>query len=183
MNEWTQKDITRLAQGFYEGQSLKNLSSSLNRTPSALNKALTRFGIRQKKPKKTSQNGDNKGKKFDLDMAFTAKKQNKISMRTSLQENAKKHKVPFNKAVQSLYQEHLQAKKDHKIQWITLSEVVQFLLKKGHVIFVESKSQNNGEIYYYCEGKHLRPYELVIKMNQYRCEEKKQTLYVKEITW
>ena len=43
---WTSEDIAFLKKGFEQKDSIKTLAWKLNRTPTALNKALTRFGIR-----------------------------------------------------------------------------------------------------------------------------------------
>lgn len=53
-NLWTKEDIKLLKQYFLKGESIKIIARKLQRTPSALNKALTRFGIRSlKKTRKT----------------------------------------------------------------------------------------------------------------------------------
>lgn len=47
-HEWTSKDIHTLKLAFLEGLPIKQIAKHLKRTPTALNKALTRFGIRPK---------------------------------------------------------------------------------------------------------------------------------------
>lgn len=46
---WASKDIEALKAGFLVGMSMKELARDLQRTPTALNKALSRFNIRERK--------------------------------------------------------------------------------------------------------------------------------------
>lgn len=43
---WTQEEIEKMKLNFLKGKSIKTMARELGRTPSALNKALSRFGVR-----------------------------------------------------------------------------------------------------------------------------------------
>ena len=45
--EWTSGDIEQMKVAFLQGKTIKVIAKQLGRTPTALNKALSRFGIRQ----------------------------------------------------------------------------------------------------------------------------------------
>ena len=45
-HEWSATDIAKARSYFLAGASLKNIASELKRSPTAINKALSRFGIR-----------------------------------------------------------------------------------------------------------------------------------------
>jgi len=51
MREWTSKEIKELKEYFISGRSLKDMSALLGRSITAINKSLTRFEIRQYKPR------------------------------------------------------------------------------------------------------------------------------------
>lgn len=69
MNPWTQEDIDQLAHHFYAGMSLKAMSCTLNRSTSALSKALTRFGIRPTNPNRLLLRNRQKTKSFDASLS------------------------------------------------------------------------------------------------------------------
>jgi hypothetical protein len=46
LNLWTQEEIEKMKLNFLKGKSIKTMARELGRTPTALNKALSRFGIR-----------------------------------------------------------------------------------------------------------------------------------------
>lgn len=46
---WTKKEIDILRSGFYEGKLVKTLASEIGRSPSAVNKFLSRSGIRTRR--------------------------------------------------------------------------------------------------------------------------------------
>ena len=47
--EWTVQDIEKMKMAFLEGKKIKIIAKQLGRSPTALNKALSRFGIRESK--------------------------------------------------------------------------------------------------------------------------------------
>ena len=45
--EWTTFEIEQMKIAFLQGKTIKVMAKQLGRTPTALNKALSRFGVRQ----------------------------------------------------------------------------------------------------------------------------------------
>lgn len=52
VQEWSANDIKKARSYFLNGLTIKDIAYKLGRTPTAINKALTRFGIRYKKPRR-----------------------------------------------------------------------------------------------------------------------------------
>lgn len=46
LTQWSEQEIDILKEGFLRGESIKRIACQLNRTPGAVNKALSRFQIR-----------------------------------------------------------------------------------------------------------------------------------------
>jgi hypothetical protein len=51
--DWSPSEIHKAKQYFLHGLPIKNIAEKLGRTPSSINKALTRFGIRTENPRYT----------------------------------------------------------------------------------------------------------------------------------
>jgi hypothetical protein len=91
---WKNNEIEILKNKFLEGKSIKEISKEMGRTPTALNKAVSRFGIRQSrsyKPKSTSRNS--------IDNLFT--NSDKIIFKSKVREENKW--VDINKVVNYLH--------------------------------------------------------------------------------
>jgi IS30 family transposase len=52
IQEWSASDIKKARSYFLNGFTIKAIAQELGRTPTAINKALSRFGIRYKKPRR-----------------------------------------------------------------------------------------------------------------------------------
>ncbi len=104
---WTSEEIDTMKMGFLSGKSIKLMARELGRTPSALNKALTRFGIRFHRPNKK-----NKCEVKKLPMASTCKKNNPLA--------------PQRQAcIRNSYG-----------LWVTLKRVIDYLCQLGYAVHV-----------------------------------------------
>lgn len=162
---WTQEEINTLRSAFLQGQRIKQIASILGKTPTALNKALSRFGIRNTAPPKRYQWLSNsipsqiiKTKEIKVQQQPTPIKSKKKSLRLRL--------------------------RDCSI-WVPLSNIVRYLKDKGILSEIiptpNSPLSKEGRIYF-LHSRLATPSQLILRANELRLEEKKPIFLVEGVT-
>lgn len=157
---WTKREVEYLKIAFLQGQHIKAIARDIGRTPSAVNKALSRFGLRNHKvfqifhgipkiatlPKKTF------GKKI---------------IPTPLQNNI------------SVSSQTLKSKKSSFSEWVPISIVMEWLEKqKIPMLF------RKGHVYpFVVSHKPMTTEQMVLYANKLRFERKEKPFMVENVTW
>ena len=153
-NTWSDEEIETLKVGFLQGKRLKEIARELDRTPTALNKALTRFGIRPKGIRKQPLNWEHVSRRLLEESSLVSKK-------TTQQKRI------------------VEASK-----WVPLKTVMSFLTKSGDVIkTIHHKGDDACDVRYLISGRIYSPLQLVLKANRLRSEQSKPIFLVEDITW
>lgn len=153
-NPWRDEEIELLKTGFLQGKPLKEIAQSLNRTPTALNKALTRFGIRPKGIQKQCLDWNHVSKKL-------LEESHLIHMRT-----------------------RAQTKVIEESKWVSLKKVIAFLTQNGDLVkTIHHKGDHANEVRYLIDGRIYSPLQLVLKANRMRAAQNKSTFLVEDVTW
>ena len=185
---WSEQEIAYLSLGHNMGATLKTLSIVLNRTESALNKALVRLGIRQygttprgKKPKSTkmchitpqrlrqeiAEFAKEKGYSVVFPDPVTLKKSVKISSSLGFFPNPLL-KFPVKQQMSSPI-------------WSDLDYAITILKNKGHKIY-RNKGYPSSKVDFWLDGVPLTAAQLLVRANRIRLEQGLEAFYVESIT-
>lgn len=157
MKMWSSSELKQLTNGYLSGVSIKELARRLNRTPTALNKALTRFGIRhQRKPKRIT-----------FWNAFGDADLKTYSPQTAI--------ARFDRR----YRKH---QRELCSRWVPMDQVVSILESKGHIVQLLKAMENPRQSLYLFDGKPLPALRLVFIANRYRLERNEGPFYVHGVT-
>ena len=158
MKTWTSFDIEQLLKGFLSGIPLKELARELDRTPTAVNKALTRFGIRRERPKQEKTLWNDFG---------NAEKHQSVHPMTAIRKFDRRFRKQQNALVNT---------------WGPMEQVLSVLDAKGHQIRLLEANKDPRQSVYSLDGRKLRALQLVFMANRYRIEQNKAPFYVAEVT-
>ena len=192
MTQWTQADIAKLAKDFYAGVPLKIMGHTMDRSPSALNKALARFGIRAPKTHHASVHNDFRDKKQH---ACDIKKKQLLLKRKKLYQKKKENlwrdcaesaKTTIG-ALQLFHDAYIKAVDSKNVRkWVTMKNVINDLREKGHVVFpvhcVKAHQKIDGNSLYFLDKEKLTAIEIIMKLNAYREKNGFAPVYVQGIT-
>jgi hypothetical protein len=158
MKTWTPFDIEQLMKGYLSGTSLKELAREINRTPTAVNKALTRFGIRRERSKgeKTLWNDFGNAAHHLTSNPMTA---------------IKKFDRRFRKQQRALVN-----------KWVPMEQVLNVLDEKNHQVYISEVHKDPRRSVYLVDGRKVRALQVVFMANRYRIEQDKAPFYVAEVT-
>jgi hypothetical protein len=138
---WTESEIYQLRTHFLQGKPIKVIARDLGRTPTALNKAISRFGIRPLRSFKHRKSLSS----LQISTSFPAKQTRVHEKSCSISFNPL-HKIPN--------------------QIVDLAQVLQFLKDEGVEVQVIS-AQGNVFILNYAS---VNAQQIVLKANQIRTE-------------
>ena len=159
MKSWTADDIEAMKNGFLKGLSIKVIAKELGRSPTALNKALSRFCIRKPRPpiKRTLWNdfGNRKPEKTLTPMEAIKKLDRRLRRAQKLKE---------------------------KNVWVVMDDVLSLLDKHHHTVYLKTKKINPSDSEYVCDGKNVTALSLIFLANRYRIESDKAPFYVEGVT-
>ena len=158
MKTWTSFDIEQLMKGYLSGTLLKSLAREMNRTPTALNKALTRFGIRRERPRQE--------KSLWNDFS-NAKPEQTLNPMTAIRKFDRK----FRKQQKTLINE-----------WVPMDQILSVLDAKGHHVYMLEANKDPRCSIYSLDDRKLSALQLVFMANRYRIEQNKAPFYVAEVT-
>jgi hypothetical protein len=159
MKAWTAQDIEQMKSGFLKGTPIKILARELDRTPTALNKALSRFSIRNPRPEKPKSIWN------DFGQTHT---------------NQSSHRLTSLKKIDR----HLQRThrmKEHNI-WVVMDDVLSLLDKRLHTVYLLKSHSDPRECLYYFDGDRVSALKLIFVANRYRINDNKSPFCVEGIT-
>jgi hypothetical protein len=171
---WTEQELNQIKADFVKGERIKTMAYKLGRSPSSLNKILSRYHIRNPETKDRNQKGYIE---WDPSANYCKGKLPPIIEYKSLKpketssKNLKKIKRP---------------KKD--TAWVSLRDVVDYIKSKGISIEILHLKENTipsayNEAAFFLNHKPSSPLKVVLFANKLRLEEGKQTFLTKEVTW
>jgi hypothetical protein len=158
MKSWTATDIDELKKGFLTGTPLKELAWKMKRTPTALNKALTRFGIRREreKPEKSLWN--------DFGNSKTPTTINPM------------------RAIKRFDRRYRKIQKAETTQWVEMDKVLSVMDAKGHRVYVAEAHKDPRQTLYTVDGRKITALQIVFLANRYRISQGKTPFCVEEVT-
>lgn len=154
--QWSKKDIEMMKFSFLNGEKIKLIAHKMGRTPTSINKALSRFGIRRK---------TGKAYNYRFPLALMRSYQNPIYANTSIQ---KTNKVTYDEPTEV------------EDNWVNFQEVVIWLQTTGDRVNSISYLKNT---YFVVNGKILTKEQVLIYANKRRIEKKLPIFLVKQMTW
>ncbi|MCX7338225.1 MAG: hypothetical protein NTX76_02945 [Alphaproteobacteria bacterium] len=183
--EWSLDDIEKMKVAFLSGQKIKEIARDLKRTPTALNKALSRFGIRSHNqgalvaPPNTESRG------------YIRWAECKSYFKSPLIDDGESVAEPFVRAIvddsTTTARRSRDKKTDDNRRWVHLDRVMIYLANKGYQIDTlpppHSANYSNFGKSFMVNRKPISNLELLLLANRHRNEEKKPTFLVSEVTW
>ncbi len=178
LREWTSAEIEELKASFLKGEKIKIIAKHLGRTPTALNKALSRFGIRSsRKPEKIKVKSyvnwsEHKTRPIMTPDCFD-------HSRILLKDSSKEEDNPFypRSSIQAV-KERYHCQKDVE-QWVSLDKIINYLERQGHRIAIKNAEQDSYEV----DKKPATATCLLLLANRLRVEERKPIFMVYNLTW
>lgn len=178
-NLWTNDDILNLKNCYEMGDTLKQMALKTNRTATAVNKALTRFGIRGR----TAQKGS--AYRF-LRKEFEEADDRRIIKNSYIYA---KRKPQVLRKIESLSQkliafhkEYIQSSSMESKAWQSIKDVVDYLRTQKKMVFIVKARGAVKEDVYYIDQKEISAKELLKIANQYRELENKYPLCLKGVS-
>lgn len=158
MKAWTASDIDELKKGFLSGIPLKELAWKMQRTPTALNKALTRFCIRRERPK------EEKSLWNDFGNSKTPKTINPMI------------------AIKRFDRRFRKLQKEATTQWVPMENVLAVMDSKGHHVYVSDTNKDPRKTIYSVDDRHITALQVIFLANKYRIAQGKSPFCVQEVT-
>ncbi|RZI45699.1 hypothetical protein [Candidatus Finniella inopinata] len=164
--EWTDSDIEQMKTAFLQGKTIKDMAKQLGRTPTALNKALSRFGVRRdRKPTKVTAQPCVDWRRYLIPggQSPNSLDDEAILLPASLKDSFLSHRL-FLKATEP--------------NWVSLKKVITYLERQGHRIQILDADSGDYKI----DNKAAKAGALLLLANRLRIEENKPIFLVKEVT-
>ena len=155
--EWTPSDIEQMKIAFLQGKAIKVIARQLGRTPTALNKALTRFGIRQNRKPKINPAYPNWRRYWNEQISSD-------------------HSV--DDAPSETFLSNRFYLKSNDPRWVPLEKVIGYLEKQGYRVSCHQTSSGDYQI----DGRIVKAHQLLLLANKLRMEERKPIFMVSEVT-
>lgn len=172
--EWTSLEIEEMKTAFLQGQQIKVIARKLGRTPTALNKALSRFGIRPSRKSKITNN------EMPIDWKhYLLPKGYKCEQPIIL---PSLEPVKPNLAVKQLDNDLIKNRERLKktdSTWVPFSKIISYLEKQGHRITTVDADLGIYEL----DKRQVESGYLLLLANRLRVEEARPIFLVNEITW
>lgn len=153
MSAWTAHDIEELTTCYTKGFPIKKISRILKRSPTALNKAISRFKLHALRPiKQKIQYGENG-----------------LPIPTE------------NQKIELSYLKRL-FKKCMNEEWVDFQVVIDYLLKKGISVQLLGQFNHEHEPLYAMDNKIVVPAQIMLKANRLRVENNKTPFKVQDVS-
>ncbi|MBY0463286.1 MAG: hypothetical protein K2Q34_08920 [Alphaproteobacteria bacterium] len=176
---WTEQELSQIKADYLKGEKIKIMAHRLNRSANSINKALSRYGIRNSKiPTKGYIEWDPaasycRGKIPPIIEHKSLKPKEKIFKNTS------SHSFKTLKRIKKINQDN---------PWVSLRDVVDYIKSKG--IGIQAFRLNESaipsaynEATFFLDHKPCSPLKVALFANKLRLEEGKQTFLIKGVTW
>ncbi len=166
--EWTTFEIEQMKIAFLQGKTIKVMAEQLGRTPTALNKALSRFGVRQSnlKPVKVPAPCIDWRRYLVPENAPTSIDDDPIL-------------IPPTPKVKSSFLMNRDFLRATDPRWVTLEKVIHYLERQGHRVKTNDAALDDYQV----DGKPVKASYLLLLANRLRIEESKPIFMVSEVTW
>lgn len=171
---WTMLEVNLLTKLYLNGQPIKLIARQLHRTPTAVNKALTRFEIRPQRPQQNKF-------KFYKDLKSTFKKPEsfsdfaqKISMKN---DNFAARKEKINKT-------NCDSKKNEPVspcnldKWISFHSLLELFQDYFPCLNLTYLDQE-----FFVNGKNVSKLQILQMVNRARVQENDRPVFVHGVTW
>lgn len=155
---WTKKEVEYLKSSFLNGQQIKAIARAMGRTPSAVNKALSRFGLRSHKSFQTY---------YGIPKVATLPRQY-LHKKHTIRPTQPAQNLPLNTS-----------RDDTQPEWVSMTSVLDWL--KNEQIFVLFRA---GHSFPFVVGaKPMTTEQVVLHANKLRLERKQPPFMVENVTW
>ncbi len=177
-SEWTAEEIEKLKISFLKGQKMKITARELGRSHTALNKALSRFGIRPLrkiegiKPKSYLTCGSHNLGNQPFAHSYPALSSG--GARSLLKGSA----LSFDSTTDTSFKLRSGLQKNEQ-RWVSLNKIITYLERQGHCITTKNARQGCYEV----DKKPATATYLLLLANRLRVEENKPIFMVSEVTW
>ncbi len=188
---WTNEEITLLADEYIKGTRIIDLAVMLKRTPTSLNKALHRFGIRKHiprvKPLFTFENmagnfisaASGKGKRRKQKMIYQ-RKAYPVVKKICVQKAKEENKSIIAQQMEAIVETQI----NYKVRrWVHMSCVLRYLREKNYLVFKTQAGITPADEVYHLNGNAYNHLQLVKFANADREKRGLSPLYVKGTTW
>ncbi len=155
VTQWTPQMVEQIRQGFLNGLEIKNMAIAVGKTPCAVNKALSRFGIRR----------------ADNLLAFRAKNKQVANV----------PKQPSKIGIDQWFRKFLNAEME---KWVAFDEVLRYLNKHNiKVLSLNSSSLKLLNRKFLVGSKQCSPLQILLIANKLRSEQNQRAFFVKNLSW
>ena len=166
--EWTDFEIEQMKTAFLQGKTIKAIARQLGRTPTALNKALSRFGVRQsRKPVKITALPCIDWRRYLMPENPPASIDNDLIL------------IPPASKVKNSFLMNRDCLRATDPRWVPLSKVIHYLERQGHRVKINNAALDDYQI----DTKPVKASYLLLLANRLRIEESKPIFMVSEVTW
>lgn len=172
--EWTSTEIEQMKQAFLQGEQIKIIAKKLGRTPTALNKALSRFGVRPPRKKNLPSSIPTVDWKRYL-LPQDVKEDSLIVLPSPSLDNVSSS----NKNSEPDFFKTRRYLKEKNSAWVPFSKITNHLEKQGYRVTCLDAKQGQFEL----DKKTVEKSYLLLLANRLRVEEAKPIFLVDEITW
>lgn len=155
ITQWTPQMIEQIRNGFLKGLEIKAIATFVNKTPGAVNKALSRFGIRRSQQV----------------IAFRAKSNRLVN-------------VPKEKSVSGADKWFKKFLKNEMEQWVGFDAVVKYLSTQNvTVVPFKNQSSNLDNRKFFVGHKQCNASQVLLIANKLRAEQNLSTFFVNNLSW
>jgi hypothetical protein len=171
---WTSEEIEEMKIAFIQGEKVKGIARKLGRTPTALNKALSRFGVRTPRKNKVIQ------REAPVDWRrYLLPKGMKCEQPILLPEENSYQSIVSKKRVEKDFLKNRKRLKATDSIWVSFSRIINYLERQGHRITPIDSELGQFEL----DRKPVEKGYMLLLANRLRVEEAKPIFLVNEITW
>ena len=154
MSYWTANDIEILTVFYTKGLPIKEISKRLNRSPTALHKAISRFKLNPLKSESPLQSSEEK-------------------WQTNTIKKGDRKKSYIQKIFHKCMNEY----------WVSFNEVIDYLSEKGISVVHLNRKNNDNEDLYALNNKIFIATQVLLVANRLRIDEKKTPFKVERVSF
>lgn len=172
-NLWTQNDIEALTDGYLAGATLKEMAIKFNRSTSAVNKALSRFGIRR--DLQVARENIYGVLRDELKGAISRKVVKSLVLYCKRKPQKHQKIKSLSASLTAFHQEYMLSAQAAGTEWVEMHDLLNYL-RRHHIVVFEVKDK------YFIDHQSFTKEGVLKLVNTYREAENKQPWYVKGVT-
>lgn len=155
VTQWTPQMVEQIRQGFLNGLEIKSMATAVGKTPCAVNKALSRFGIRRAN--------------------------NLITFRAKNKQLTNIPRQPSKIGIDQWFRKFLNTEME---KWVEFDEVLRYLSKQNIKVFsLNSNSLKLLNRKFLVGSKQCSPLQIILIANKLRSEQNQRAFFVKNLSW